>query len=706
MGDTGPCERRCAGSRPGHVLISEQSIYTWLFPCPRSSAHPWYRNICSSLQKPGGHRPKPEQGPVFEVQQKAGVAAFLQLQSMHRRGGRQHTCLTGRLALLGRCRRSVEPCRYQAGSEVFRVRGGRLDRGGRGAGTRGWPWAGPFRGYSSPEVAGVETAFKETRRRRIRAPWGGWSNRAYRACKKGSQGTGPVKREALADPQPTKRAKSRDKAPSQAGDPKGKGVGTSSTPQPALPAEKIQKLREDLQRSKAKIGGDRPGCWDSPGSGGDEESEGDQPQGYKRWYLERASSAADQASGRYPSSRFQCSRQQDEGRGHQEAAGQESREEALPGKGEGHRQGQEGEKEKEEEAPTWEEEKEEERQEAEEEEKGDPFRWEDCKLLQQLQCKFSNAVSFGGRESFGGSIEAEVTQGARISAEHAAGSCVRAASTECRSGHAGDSPWRSDIRSQSHDLPLPDHQAAVQSSFEGAPRAAHAGVDNGPSSTRPTGKARGCPSGEIRCDSPELAGRFMGVGAAPRGSSHARGSGPRRRCTIGGKEAWEAGHESPRHQCLLASGQRPRKRKLVERSGQRRRLVLARIQRQRKERQEGKKQEQKGKGWGRRRWRSKSRQVRADGYEIQEAELVHTVLESQQQSTVDSRGLEIFLQALAKISTLAQAGCFGAWLIANAGDSEPNGLSLVVRKVVFEHCWHPQVTPKKGVIFPLRYFSG
>ena len=137
-------------------------------------------------------------------------------------------------------------------------------------------------------------------------------------------------------------------------------------------------------------GGDRPGCWDSPGSGGDEESEGDHPQGYKRWYLERVSRAADQASGRYPSSRLQCSRQQGEGRGHQEAAGQESREEALPGEGEGHRQGQEREKEKEEEAPTWEEEKEEERQEAEEEEKSDPFRWEDCKLLQQLQCKFSN----------------------------------------------------------------------------------------------------------------------------------------------------------------------------------------------------------------------------------------------------------------------------------------------------------------------------
>ena len=44
----------------------------------------------------------------------------------------------------------------------------------------------------------------------------------------------------------------------------------------------------------------------------------------------------------------------------------------------------------------------------------------------------------------------------------------------------------------------------------------------------------------------------------------------------------------------------------------------------------------------------------------------------------------------------------GAWLIANADALEPSDLSLVVRKVVFEHCWKPQVTSKKGVIFPLR----
>ena len=92
--------------------------------------------------------------------------------------------------------------------------------------------------------------------------------------------------------------------------------------------------------------------------------------------------------------------------------------------------------------------------------------------------------------------------------------------------------------------------------------------------------------------------------------------------------------------------------------------------------------------------------MKIDGYEV---ELAQAELDSVQvKQTEDTVGLGLFAGSLAGISTLAQAGCFGAWLIANAESSELNQLSLVVRKVVFEHCWKPQVTSKKGVIFPMR----
>ena len=86
--------------------------------------------------------------------------------------------------------------------------------------------------------------------------------------------------------------------------------------------------------------------------------------------------------------------------------------------------------------------------------------------------------------------------------------------------------------------------------------------------------------------------------------------------------------------------------------------------------------------------------MRRDGYEAQPA-FAEPEPEQQTEARLQ-KGLEVFAQALTSISTLAQAG------IANAEGSEPNGLSLVVKKVVFEHCLTPQVTPKKGVIFPLR----
>ena len=89
-----------------------------------------------------------------------------------------------------------------------------------------------------------------------------------------------------------------------------------------------------------------------------------------------------------------------------------------------------------------------------------------------------------------------------------------------------------------------------------------------------------------------------------------------------------------------------------------------------------------------------------DGYEVQP---VSTDAEPPlQRMSVGEKGLEIFAEGLANVSTIAQAGCFAAWLIAHAEGATQSELSIVVRKVVFEHCWKPQIIPKKGMIFPMR----
>ena len=69
---------------------------------------------------------------------------------------------------------------------------------------------------------------------------------------------------------PAKRSRAGDGVATAAKEAKGKGVGNLSRPTSSLPPEKVQKLRDELERSKAKLAGGGPP---------DPPPEGDSPDG-------------------------------------------------------------------------------------------------------------------------------------------------------------------------------------------------------------------------------------------------------------------------------------------------------------------------------------------------------------------------------------------------------------------------------------------
>ena len=550
-----------------------------------------------------------------------------------------------------------------------------------------------------------------------------------------SKGSGQLQR-------PAKRPAAADGVGVSSKESKGKGVGSLDRPASALPPEKVQKLRDELQRSKAKLAGggppDPPPEGDSPdgedgsglgssdytGSGSSGSAEeaglgagtlltrdptrtprtlhqkalsGGTSEGFHEQLIRRAAGSTPRHSPKETD--------KDKHNNEKKESGKESGKHRKRGHSGGRKSDKEhGKKEKKKEKKKKKSKRHAKRKKKERKKKKTKVTLSDGRIISCLSSSSNSSRTPSSTEDEK-ALEAPLKKKSLKEPGSVLNMLLEHISVQLQQNAEVDTPvtrhgdLTSGVKVMTY-LSCIDHQATVPQSAQGDEGVAHVGIDNRPSPTRTAGEAGRRPCGPAGSNSSEPLRRILGFGQAPGGSPDAGRSSVGRCGVAGGQEARQAGHEGTRRACLLANRKRSRKRKLVEGSRWRIRLGLARHKRKRKEGQERKRKGKEGQGGPRCRIRGKSRQVKQDGYEV---ELAQAELSTQQQRMTDSTvGLEIFANALANISNLAQAGCFGAWLIANADALEPSDLSLVVRKVVFEHCWKPQVTSKKGVIFPLR----
>ncbi|CAK9077745.1 unnamed protein product [Durusdinium trenchii] len=431
------------------------------------------------------------------------------------------------------------------------------------------------------------------------------------------------------------RAPSGGQKPSSAKQVKGKGVGNGAPSAPALPPDKLQKLREDLQRSKAKLAGGGPpepppdNSSADDGEGSESDSNDYSASGSSESVEETALGAGTLMNqptkvSQRASSQKAISAGTSEGFHEQlirRAAGN------RPQTPSGH------------------------------------HKEDNDKMATRSSDKKRKKEKSGG-ESIGSATQEEIAQTAWVGSEHAAGAYLRAAATECRGGHAGNAPWRPNFKVMTY-LSL-----IIKPQFPHRPKEMRE-LHMLASTIDLLRQGQLAKLGDV------LAGRLVAI--------H--------------QSLLDASWVSARHLEVL-----PMPEGAALGDGV---LLAARKHgRQVTKAQDVNAYWPTGKGRGKGSWwkgqegENDCRQVTRDGYEVQP---VSTDAEPPlQRMSVGEKGLEIFAEGLANVSTIAQAGCFAAWLIAHAEGATQSELSIVVRKVVFEHCWKPQIIPKKGMIFPMR----